>query len=107
MEVDDLVFDPIILLLNLAVLDRAFINSIRSMQDLLRLRPGKGKPHLQLHWHPDKRKTPICREPVNTVNGRETSPDKGLTNATFRRHLNRLGEHAGFEQIVNAYAESR
>jgi hypothetical protein len=106
-EVDDLAFDPIIRLLACAVADRAFANSVESMEDLFRLRTTSKKPHWQLHWNTDSLKRPIFREPVKTVRGWETSPTKGLTYARLRQHLNRLGEHTGFEQMLNAYSIRR
>jgi Protein of unknown function (DUF3435) len=102
-EVDDLAFDPIIRLLACAVADRAFANDINSMEQLFRLRTTKEDPHPQLCWNADSLKRPIFREAVKTVRGWETSPDKGLTYATLRRHLNRIGEHTGFEQMLNPY----
>jgi hypothetical protein len=106
-EVDELVLDPIIRVLTFAVADRAFVNNITSVADLFRLRPAKAKKHLELRWHSSKLDTPIFREPANTVNGRETSPTKGLTYATHRRNANRLGEHAGFDLIFNVYSTRR
>lgn len=106
-EVDELVLDPIIRVLTLAVADRAFVNNITSVADLFQLKPAKAKKHLELRWHQSKLDTPIFREPVYTVNGRETSPTKGLTYATHRRNTNRLGEHAGFDLAFNGYSTRR
>jgi hypothetical protein len=90
-----------------AVADCAFVNNIKSVADLFRLRPPKEKKHLEFHWHSSKLDTPIFREPVYTVNGRETSPTKGLTYATHRRNTNRLGEHTGFDLAFNGYSMRR
>jgi hypothetical protein len=82
------------------VKDGAFIDSIKSTE----VRTAKRNLHPQLRWKDGWLDKPICCEPIRTAHGRETSPEKGLTYATLHQDLSWLGEHCGFEEVLNVCA---
>lgn len=102
-EVDALIFDAILLMIVLALLDDAFESNVTSMEDILRIRVRPPRRSLEFHWRADKLKTPIFRQAERTPTGIETSPTTALRYHTYLYYLQRLGLAAGFMQILGGY----
>ncbi|KAI9776368.1 MAG: hypothetical protein M1816_005335, partial [Peltula sp. TS41687] len=77
-EVDTLIFDAIVLMVTIAIIDDAFESKIKS-------------------------KTPIFRQAVSSTNGVQTSDRKALRYHTYLYYIQRLGFAAGFPQILEPY----
>lgn len=106
-EVDALIFDPIILMITIAILDNAFKSKIKTVEEILRTRVKAPRRSLEFDWDPEKMKTPIFRHAEPSVTGIQTSPTKALRYHTYLYYLQRLGLEAGFMQILGAYAIPR
>jgi hypothetical protein len=76
-EVDDLIFDLIILMIVIALLDNVFFSKVTSVEEIYRTRVHAPRHSLEFKWHPDKLKAPIFRQAERTGTGIETSPTSG------------------------------
>ncbi|KAH6666137.1 hypothetical protein B0J14DRAFT_643409 [Halenospora varia] len=110
-EVNDLVFDAIILMLTIAIHDNAFRSEkIQSVRDIFRLRVKQPRYSLELKWKKSILKTPIFRQAVLSVDGtRTSSPEdaKALWYYTYIYYLQRLGYIVGFAALLTGYALRR
>jgi hypothetical protein len=55
------VFDVIVLMLTIAILDDAFLLNIRSVEDIFKTRVSLPRRSLKLDFKKDKLNVPICR----------------------------------------------
>ena len=106
-EVDDLIFDPILLMIVIAILDNAFDAKVTSVEDIYRTRVPAPRHSLEFKWRQKKLRTLIFRQAERTTTGIGTSSTKALRYHTFLYYLQRLGLAAGFMQILTAYAIRR
>jgi hypothetical protein len=105
-EVDDLIFDPIILMITIALLDNAFKANIRSIKDIYRIRVRAPRYSLEFDWRPDILQTPIFRQAERTPTGIQTSR-KALRYDTYLYYLQRLGIMTAFMQLLTGYCIRR
>ena len=74
-EVDDLIFDLIILMIVIALLDNAFFSKVTFGRRDYRTRVHAPRHSLEFKWHPDKLKAAnLLRQAERTGTGIETSP---------------------------------
>ncbi|KAK5562715.1 hypothetical protein LTR43_011671, partial [Exophiala xenobiotica] len=106
-EVDTLVFDAILLMIIVAILDDAFESKVTSMEDILRIRVRPPRRSLEFRWRAEMMKKPIFRQAERTSTGIQTSPTKALRYHTYLYYLQRLGLQAGLMQILGAYVIRR
>jgi Protein of unknown function (DUF3435) len=102
-KVDNLIFDPVLLMIILALNDDAFEFNIRSVRDIFRTRVRSPRQSLQLQWKSSILQTPIFRQAVPTTNGVQTSSSKALRYHTYLYYLQQLGLATGFMQILGLY----
>ena len=106
-EVNDLVFDAVILMLAIAIHDNAFRSEkIQSVRDIFRIRVKQPRHSLELKWKKSILRTPIFRQAVSSVDGTRTSlpgDAKALRYYTYIYYLQRLGYVLGFPQLLVAY----
>jgi hypothetical protein len=101
-------FDAILHLLALALLDQAFEANIQTVQDFykIKVRPQRRSP--EFDWRKDIRDKPIFRQAVSTSDGTvRTSDTEALRYHTYFYYLQRLGLVTGFVQILNPYCIRR
>jgi Protein of unknown function (DUF3435) len=60
-EVDALIFDPILFIITVVILDDAFESKVTSMKDILRIRVRPPRRSLEFRWRAEKLKTPVFR----------------------------------------------
>ena len=94
-EVDDLIFDPVILMITLALLDDAFESNIRLVEDIFRTRVRPPRRSVHLRFKKSMHNIPIFRQAMPSVDGVRTSPTKALRYHTFLYYLQRLGMATG------------
>lgn len=105
---DSLLFDAILPLLALALLDSAFKAEIRSVEDFYRVKVRAPRHSLDFYWKEDIKDTPIFRQAVVASDGTiRTSPTEALRYHTYLYYLQRLGLTTGFMQILNPYCIRR
>ena len=102
-EVDDLIFDPVIRMIALAVIDDAFEADITSIEHIFRLRVRAPRRSLQLKFKKEMLGKPIFRRAESTIDGVRTSVTKALRYHTFLYYHQRLGKATGFPQILKPY----
>jgi len=102
-EVDTLIFDAIMLMITIAIVDDAFESNIKSPEQLFQIRVKKPRRSLHLRWKKSILKTPIFRQAVPSVNGVRTSDTKALRYHTYLYYLQQLGFAVGFPQILAPY----
>ncbi|KAH6869240.1 hypothetical protein B0T10DRAFT_553786 [Thelonectria olida] len=107
-EVDDLLFDALILMLAIAMLDEAFDAGITSVEDFYRIRVRPPRRSVEFDWKEDILNTPIFRQPVRMNDGTiRTSDTEALRYHTYLYYLQRLGLVTGFLQILSPYTIRR
>ncbi|XP_044715279.1 FluG domain-containing protein [Hirsutella rhossiliensis] len=107
-EVDDLLFDAVLHLLALALLDQAFEANIQKVDDFYRIRVPSPRHSLEFRWRKGMRDIPIFRQAVSTNDGAvRTSKTEALRYHTYLYYLQRLGLVTGFMQILNPYCIRR
>lgn len=107
-EVDDLLFDAVLHLLALALLDQAFEANVRTVQDFYRIRVPPPRHSLEFRWRKSVNDIPIFRQAVPTSDGTvRTSDTEALRYHTYLYYLQRLGLVTGFMQILNPYCIRR
>jgi len=77
-EVDNLVFNAIILVIVITIVDNAFNYDFRGVEDLFWKRVWPPRHSLYLKWKKSKLKTPIFCQAVLSAEGIRTSPNKAL-----------------------------
>lgn len=102
-EVDDLIFDPVILIIVLGLLDNAFELEFTSVQQIFQLRVSKHRRSMRIRWKKDWENKPILRQPVQTPDGVKISDTKPLLYHTLLYYLQRLGFLLGSMMILNPY----
>lgn len=103
-----LLFDAILPLLALALLDNAFKAEIRSVEDFYKIQVRAPRHSLDFDWTEGIQDTPIFRQAVVASNGTvQTSPTEALRYHTYLYYLQRLGLTTGFMQILNPYCIRR
>ncbi len=106
-EVDTLIFDAIILMITIAILDDAFESNIKSAEQLFQTQVKKPRHSLHLKWKKSILKTPIFRQAVPSVYGVRTSDTKALRYHTYLYYIQQLGFAVGFPQILSPYCIRR
>lgn len=107
-EVDDLIFDAILLMLALASLDGAFEANINSVHDFYRVHVRPPRQSLEFRWREDILDVPVFRQAVPTIDGAfRTSDTEALRYHTYLYYLQRLGRVTGFMQILTPYTIRR
>jgi len=106
-EVDTLIFDPILLMITIAILDNAFESNVSSMEDIIRIRVRAPRRSLEFKWRANMLKKPVFRQAERTPTGIQTSPVKALRYHTYLYFLQRLGLQAGLMQILGGYVLRR
>ncbi|OAA34045.1 hypothetical protein NOR_08702 [Metarhizium rileyi] len=102
-EVDDLLFDAILHLLALALLDQAFEANVQTVQDVYKIRVLPARPSIEFNWRKEIRDKPIFRQAVANDGMARTSDTEALRYHTYLYYLQRLGLVTGFMQILNPY----
>jgi hypothetical protein len=102
-EVDDLIFDPTLLMITIGILDNAFQLEFESVADIFRLRVKAPRRSLRLRWKTAWENKPIFRQAIPTADGVQTSRDVPLQYHTFLYYLQRLGFVTGLMMILNPY----
>jgi Protein of unknown function (DUF3435) len=102
-EVDDLIFDLIILMITLAILNDVFESSIQSVEDVFRIRVLLPRRSLQLRFKESMYNVPIFRKGVQSISGFWTSLMKALSYRNFLYYLQRLGMATGMMQLLQPY----
>lgn len=102
-KVEDLIFDPTILMISLGILDNAFQLEFQNAADIFKLRVNPARKSMRLRWKTSWEDKPILRQPVPTADGILTSKDEPLQYRTMLYYLQRLGTATGFMQILNPY----
>lgn len=106
-QVDDLVFDAILLMIVLGLHDNAFESDAASFEDIFKVKVKRPRRSLDFTWKKSMLKVPIFRH-TETINGEvRTSPTKALRYQTYLYYLQRLGIQAGFMQLLTAYCIRR
>lgn len=105
---DDLLFNAVLHLLALAILDQAFKANIQTVQDFYKIKVRPPRRSLEFKWRKDISNKPIFRQAVPTSNGTvQTSNTEALRYHTYLYYLQRLGLITGFIQILNPYCIRR
>lgn len=102
-EVDDLIFDPVIRMIALVIVDNAFDADITSIEHIFQLRVRAPRKSLQLKFKKEMLGTPIFRQAESTIDGVRTSTTKALRYHMFLYYHQRLGMATGFPQILKPY----
>src|SRR6266702_4674125 len=102
-EVDHLIFDPVIYMIVLGILDNAFELEFTSVEQIFQLRVNLVRGSMRLRWKKSWEDKPIFRQAVPTSDGIQTSNTKPLRYYTFLFYLQRLGFMAGMMKILNPY----
>jgi hypothetical protein len=77
-EVEDLIFDLILLVIVFVMDDDAFEADIKSVEDIFRIRVQEPRRSVQLRFKESMLGTPIVRQAVPSAHGVQTSPKKAL-----------------------------
>jgi len=102
-EVDDLIFDAVILMVAIAVLDEAFKEEVESVEDVYKIRVLPPRHSLQFNWKEDMLDTPVFRQPESVSGSIGTSKTQPIRYQTYMGYLQRLGIVSGFLQILTSY----
>lgn len=103
-----MLFDAVLHLLALALLDQAFKANIQKVDDFYRIRVPSPRKSLAFRWRKSMRDIPIFRQAVSTNDGAvRTSNTEALRYHTYLYYLQRLGLVTGFMQILNPYCIRR
>ncbi|KAI9685459.1 MAG: hypothetical protein M1822_004590 [Bathelium mastoideum] len=102
-EVDDLIFDPVICMLTLGILDEAFEVDFASVDEIFQLRVLPPRRSMRLRWKKTWEERPIFRQAVKTSDGHQTSDTQPWQYHSFLYCLQRLGFKAGMMQILKPY----
>ncbi|CEJ91512.1 Putative FluG domain-containing protein [[Torrubiella] hemipterigena] len=107
-EVDDLLFDAVLHILALALLDRAFKSKIRTVHDFYKIKVPPPRHSLEFEWRVEILNVPIFRQAMLTSDGTiRTSDHEALRYHTYLYYLQRLGLVTGLMQILNPYCIRR
>ncbi|KAJ5993062.1 hypothetical protein N7451_008786 [Penicillium sp. IBT 35674x] len=102
-EVKQPIFDVIILVLAMAILDDAFESNINSVEDVFKTRVLSPRRSLKVKFKPEKLNVPICRQPVSTISGMKTHSIKPLKYHTYLYYLQRLSLAVGMVRAMRPY----
>ncbi|KAE8397492.1 hypothetical protein BDV37DRAFT_291961 [Aspergillus pseudonomiae] len=102
-EVKESVFDIIILVIVMAILDDAFESNIRSVEEVFSSRVLAPRRSNRLKFRKDKLNVPVCRQPISTGYGTRTHDMKPLKYHTYLYYLQRLNLAVGMIQAMRPY----
>jgi len=102
-EVDDFIFDPVVCMIAIGILDNAFKLGFERAEDIFKLRVDRRRQTMRLRWKASWENKPVFRQAVPTSDGVQTSKDEPLRYHTFLYYLQRLGMMAGMMKILNPY----
>ncbi|KAJ5982359.1 hypothetical protein N7451_012459 [Penicillium sp. IBT 35674x] len=102
-EVKQPIFDAIILVLAMAILDDAFESNIHSVEDVFQTRVLSPRRSLKVKFKPEKLNVPICRQPVSTISGMKAHSIKPLKYHTYLCYLQRLSLAVGMIRAMRPY----
>ncbi|KAI2791759.1 hypothetical protein POX_c04637 [Penicillium oxalicum] len=102
-EVKQPIFDIVILVLAMAIMDGAFRSNVCSVEDIFRTRVSPPRRSLKLDFKPEKHNVPICRQPVSTSSGMGTHDMKPLKYHTYLYFLQRLSLAVGMIRAMKPY----
>jgi len=102
-EVDDLIFDPVLCMIVLGMLEGAFELEFTSIEQVFSLRVDPRRNSMRLRWKKSYENVPIFRQAVATVDGIRTSEKEVLRYHTFLYYIQGLGFMAGLMKILNPY----
>lgn len=102
-EVKEPIFDVILLVLAMVILDDAFISDIRSIQDTFSTRVRYPRRSLKMRFKPDKLNVPTCRQPISSASGMSTDGMKPLKYHTSLYFLQRLSLAVGMIRAMRPY----
>ncbi|CEJ83106.1 Putative FluG domain-containing protein [[Torrubiella] hemipterigena] len=107
-EVDDLLFDAVLHMLALALLDQAFKSKVRTVHNFYKIRVLSPRHCLEFEWEDTKIDVPVFRQALPD-NDRvvRTSAAQALHYHTYLYYLQRLGLVTGLMQILNPYCIRR
>ncbi len=100
---DALLFDSILLMIVLCILDDAFEANIKSVEDVYRVRVKKPRRSYRFQWKAEKLDIPVFHQPIMTPDSVRTSETLALHYHTFVYYLQRLGLLAGLIQLLVAH----
>lgn len=102
-EVKQPIFDVIVLVLTMAILDDAFSANIHSVEDVFMARVSPPRRSVRLKFKKDKLNVPICRQPDSYYSGMTTHPMKPLRYHTYLYYLQRLSLSVGMIRAMKPY----
>lgn len=102
-EVKESIFDIVMLVVAMAILDDAFESNIRSVEEILSTRVLAPRRSLRLKFDKSKLNIPICRQPVSTAYGIRTHEMKPLKYHTYLYYLQRLSLAVGMIKAMKPY----
>lgn len=102
-----MIFDAVVCMLVLGLLDNAFELDFTTIEQLFSLRTDPRRGSMRLRWKKEWENRPVFRQAVPTVDGIRTSECEPLCYHTFLYYIQRLGFMAGFMEIVNPYTIRR
>jgi hypothetical protein len=102
-EVKQPIFDVIVLVLTMAILDDAFLADVHSVEDIFKTRVSPPRRSVRLKFKEDKLNVPICRQPVSTSSEMTTHPIKPLKYHTYLYYLQRLSLAVGMIRAMKPY----
>lgn len=100
---DTLIFDAIMHMIVIGILDNAFEAGIDSVDKVYRLRVLPPRRSYVFHWKEEMMDIPIFRQAVRAKDGYKTSKTEALHYHTYLYTLQRLGINAGFMQLLVSY----
>lgn len=106
-EVDNLIFDVILHILTLALLNDTFIANIKTPEDFYRLYVRFLRNSLEFDWKKEKLDISIFRQAVRINEGIRTSEIEPIRYHIYLYYLQRLGRMTGFIQILQPYCIRR
>ena len=72
-EVDDFIFDPVVCMIAIGILDNAFELGFTRAEDIFKLRVDRRRQTMCLRWKASWRNKPVFRQAVPTSDGVQTS----------------------------------
>ena len=102
-EIDTLIFDAIMLMITIVIVDDTFEFNIKSSEQLFQIWVKKPQRSLHLRWKKSILKTPIFCQAMSSVNEVQTFNIKVLHYHTYLYYLQQLDFTVEFSQILTPY----
>jgi len=102
-EVDDFIFDPVVCMIAIGILDNAFELGFTRAEDIFKLRVDRRRQTMCLRWKSQLEEQASISASSSYFRWRPNVKDEPLRYHTFLYYLQRLGMVAGMMQILNPY----